>query len=280
LNRILILGASGFIGSALYRELSPYFDVHGTYHSNSDELIDNHVMHQFNVETDSLESLLDTIKPNYILSGLRGDFKAQFDIHQEIISYAKTTNRCKLYFLSTVNVFDGKNRFPSYENDQLLPKSDYGKFKTSIERSIRTLSPKKYAILRLPMVLGVNSPRVNHLRYCSLHKESFEVFPNLIISVTTANKIAQQVHYLINKDLTGTYHLASNDMIHHDELFQEIADKLGLQNMVFKKVYSSNEDQYLAILSKKNKLPKNYRISVSEVINDVTLKEDIETLKR
>ena len=33
LKRILILGASGFIGQALYKELSPYYATFGTYHS-------------------------------------------------------------------------------------------------------------------------------------------------------------------------------------------------------------------------------------------------------
>jgi dTDP-4-dehydrorhamnose reductase len=280
LNRILILGASGFIGSAIYRELSPYFDVQGTFQSNSITLIENQVMHQFNLETDSIKALLESIQPNYIISSLRGDFKSQFDTHQDIISYLKSVDHSKLYFLSTVNVFDGKRRFPAYEDDHLLPESRYGKYKASVERSIREISPSKYAILRLPMVLGVNSPRVNHLKYCSDHKESFEVFPNMIITITTVNKIAQQIHYIINKNLTGVFHLASSDMIHHDELFNEISNKLNLQNIVFKNVYNSNEDRYLAILPKKNKLPKNYRINVSEVINDITLKEEIETFKR
>ncbi|HPE83401.1 MAG TPA: dTDP-4-dehydrorhamnose reductase, partial [Aequorivita sp.] len=30
-NRILILGGSGFLGNALYKELLSYFDVHCTY---------------------------------------------------------------------------------------------------------------------------------------------------------------------------------------------------------------------------------------------------------
>lgn len=280
MNRILILGASGFIGSEIYKELSPYFDVQGTFHTNKDTLIDNQVMHQYNVEKDSLKPLLESIQPNYIISCLRGDFKSQYNIHQEIISYVSSVENCRLYFISAVNVFDGKTRFPAYENDHLMPESIYGKFKASIERSIRTLPTNKYTLLRLPMVLGVNSPRVNHLRYCFLHKESFEVYPNLIISITTVKKVVQQIHYLINKDLTGIYHLTSNDMIHHDELFNEIAKRLDLQDMIFKNVYNSNEDRYLAILPKKNKLPKNYRITVSEVINDITLKEEIETFKR
>jgi dTDP-4-dehydrorhamnose reductase len=279
LNRILILGASGFIGSVLYRELSPYFDVYGTYHSNKDTYDENQVMRQFSVEKDPLTPLLSDLQPNHIISCLRGDFRSQYARHQEIIEYVRTVDTCRFYFLSTVNVFDGNKRFPSYENDHPMPESSYGKFKASVEKEVRKLPPRKYTLLRLPMVLGVNSPRLHHLRYCCLHKEPFEVYPNLVISITTANKIAQQVHYMINKRISGIHHLASVDMIHYDELFNEIARKLELHKVVFKKVYHSNDDQYMAILPKKNRLPRNYRITVMEVINDVTLKEEIETFK-
>jgi len=34
LKRILILGGSGFIGNALYRELSPYYNTYATYYAS------------------------------------------------------------------------------------------------------------------------------------------------------------------------------------------------------------------------------------------------------
>ncbi len=55
-------------------------------------------------------------------------------------------------------------------------------------------------------------------------------------------------------------------MIHHSELFYEITDKLGLNNVIFKKIYSSNKDSYLAILPKQNLLPKNYQITFNQII--------------
>ena len=114
--------------------------------------------------------------------------------------------------------------------------SQYGKYKVRQEKAINKLPNSKFAILRLPLVLGVNSPRIIQLKEASKNKTEFEVYPNLIISASTAHKIAQQVHYIINKDLSGFYHLSSNDMIHHSELFKEISNKLELKNIVFKKV--------------------------------------------
>ena len=278
-NKILILGASGFIGNAIYKELLPYFDVYGTYCSSNSELEENQVMFKFDVEKDDIIEILNKVQPNYIISSLRGNFKSQLKVHQEISDYTLAALNCKILYLSTVNVFDAKGEFPSYENDSLLAQSEYGKFKISAENIIRNLPESKFNILRLPMVLGVNSPRVIQLKDASRKKTEFEVFPNLIVSITTANKLAQQVHYIINKNKKGVFHLASNDVIHHNDLFEELSEKLSLKNVIFKQIFTSNEDAYLAILPKDNKLPRNYRITVTQVIEDCTLKEEINSLK-
>ena len=278
-NRILILGASGFIGNAIYKELTSYFDVYGTYHTANKALDDNNVMFQFNVEKDNINDTLNKVNPNYIISSLRGPFKDQLRVHQETLNYTLSAVNCKIIYLSTVNVFDGKGKFPSYENDSLLAVSQYGKYKVRQEKAINKLPNSKFAILRLPLVLGVNSPRIIQLKEASKNKTDFEVYPNLIISVTTANKIAQQVHYIINKNLNGIFHLSSNNMIHHLELFEELSKKLELNHFVFKNIYTSNKDRYLAILAKHNKLPKNYQINISQVIEDCVLKEEIESLR-
>lgn len=277
-NKILILGASGFIGNSLYKELLSYFDVYGTYSTQEGLFGDNQVFYKYHVEDDALDVILAQIQPDCVISCLRGDYTAQYKAHELLVEYCIATNS-RLLFLSTVNVFDGKGTFPSYENDTAFSESSYGRFKVSIEKLIQTLPKKNYAILRLPMVLGVNSPRVFQLKQAIKNHAAFEVFPNLIISVTTADKIAQQVHYIINKNGRGIYHLASKDMVHHYDLFREISEKISDKTPIFKSVYSSNEDRYLAILPKKNKLPKTYRITVAEVIEDSTLKEEIITLK-
>ena len=278
-NRILILGASGFIGNAIYKELTSYFDVYGTYHTANKALDYNNVMFKFNVEKDNINDTLNKVNPNYIISSLRGPFKDQLRVHQETLNYTLSAVNCKIIYLSTVNVFDGKGKFPSYENDSLLADSQYGKYKVRQEKAINKLPNSKFAILRLPLVLGVNSPRIIQLKEASKNKTDFEVYPNLIISVTTANKIAQQVHYIINKNLNGIFHLSSNNMIHHLELFEELSKKLELNHFVFKNIYTSNKDRYLAILAKHNKLPKNYQINISQVIEDCVLKEEIESLR-
>jgi dTDP-4-dehydrorhamnose reductase len=160
-----------------------------------------------------------------------------------------------------------------------VPESAYGNYKYAVERLLLESIPAQTAILRLPFVLGVHSPLLFQLRQAAKHRATFEVFPNLIITVTTADKIAQQVHYIINQGLDGIFHLASDDMVHHEDLFTEICEKIGSEMPIFKRVYRRNDDNYLAILPKHNKLPNAYRISVSEVIEACTLHQEISTYK-
>jgi len=279
LNKIFILGASGFIGRSLYSELQSYFDVYGTYCNNEATYGDNQVYFNYNLGTTSLNNILEEVQPTVIISSLRGDFNQQYKAHEELCEYVNNYHNCKLIYLSSVNVFDGKFELPSYENDKPFTESAYGKFKISIERLLLTTIPAQTTIVRLPMVLGIKSPRIVQLRQAIKNHTTFEVYPNLTISLTTADKIAQQIHYIISKRLDGIFHLASNDMVHHEDLFREITSKMGDKMPIFKSAYRSNDDSYLAILPKKNILPKEYRISVAEVIDDCTLNEEIITIK-
>lgn len=277
-HRILILGASGFIGNVLYKELLPYFDVYGTYASQEGVFTENQVFYHYDVNKGGLEAILESLAPTVIISSLRGDFKQQLAAHQRIVEYAVATE-AKVIYISTANVFDQLSEFPSYENDTPKAESEYGRFKIVAEKCIQQLPAKQWAILRLPLVLGVNAPRIVQLKQAMKNNAAFEVYPNLIISTTTADKVAQQTHYIINKELCGVFHLASKDVIHHEDLFKEISEKLSGEIPIFKSVFDRNEERYLAILPKKNKLPKHLRITVSEVIEDVTLNDTIITLK-
>lgn len=277
-NRILILGASGFIGNTLYRELLPYFDVFGTFDSKEELYGQNQVFFKFNSEKDSLEPILKSVVPNFIIAAIKGDAKSQLKVYEELCHYLEK-NKGKIILVSCASVFDAKGEYPSYENDNLLAESDQGKLTCVIEKQIKKLPENKRVIVRLPLVLGINSPIIIQLKQAIKHHATFEVFPNLIVSATTQNKLAQQIHYIINKNLKGIFHLASDDVIHHDELFREIAKKISRKTPIFKNVYSSNDDRYLAILPKENLLPKNFQITIEQVIEESTLKDEIETLK-
>jgi len=272
MNKILILGASGFIGNAIYKELHSYFDTYGTYYSSRKSFEDNQQFFRYDLEEDDVYEILDKVKPNLIISALRGNFQAQVMAHQHIVEYIHNRD-CKLYFISSANVFDAYSKYPSYENDKTLSESIYGRLKIKIENMLLRIPVSKMAILRLPMVFGNNSPRIKEIKNALTNNEPIEVFPNLIINVTNDDKLTQQIHYLINHNKTGIFHLGSVDLIHHEDFIKEIVNRLGHYKPIYKHVFTTNEDRYLAVLPKSNPMSKDLLFNYQEIIDHHILSE-------
>ena len=154
---ILILGGSGFIGNAIYRELSPYFYTLGTYYSNTGYKNNSNFIH-FNHQKNELTTILKKFNPKLIISTLRGDIYSQVETHIYLKEHVQKHD-CRIMFISSANVFDSFRHYPSYEYDKTLSKSFYGHFKIKIENQLLNLKTGKYIILRLPMIFGLNSPR-------------------------------------------------------------------------------------------------------------------------
>lgn len=265
-KKVLILGGSGFIGNALYKELCNYFDTYGTYCNARRSYEDNQRFFKYDMREDDVVRLLEQLKPQVIVSALRGDFSAQIQAHQHLAEYVNK-HPCRLYFLSSANVFDAYSKFPSYEYDKTLSESIYGRLKIKIENMLLRLPKSKSAILRVPMVFGNTSPRIREMKSAIWDNEAIEVFPNLVVNVTNDDRLTQQIHYLINRNRTGIYHLGSEDLVHHDDFVKEVIERIGTFNPIYKNVYTTNEERYLAVLPKNNKLPKNLRFGFQDIID-------------
>ncbi len=267
----MIIGASGFIGNALYKELNSYFDTYGTYYTDNSFFEKNQKFFQYDMDAEDVTILLNNLKPTVIITALRGNFNSQLDAHQRIISWVKQ-HKCRMIFMSSANVFDSFSNYPSYEYDKTLSESVFGRFKIKIENALMRLPTSKYLIARVPMVFGSSTPRVQELKTLYDLKAPIEVFPNVIINATTISKLTLQIHYIINRNKKGIFHLGSTDLIYHLDLIKEICDALQLEEPIFRQVYDSNNDRYLAVLPKDNTLPKNLQITTRQVIDSVIAK--------
>ncbi len=267
-HNVLIFGASGFLGNALYRELCSYFNTFGTYCTNNSEYEKNRHFFQYSMEEDDAFEILKAVRPTIVISALRGDFAAQLTAHRHMVEYV-SSHKCRLIFLSSANVFDAYSKYPSYEFDTTLSNSIYGHFKIKIENMLSKLPKRKYAIVRMPMVFGSGSPRIREIKSALQSRDAIEVFPNLIMNVTTDTRVTQQIHYIVNRNLYGVFHLGSKDLVHHDDFMKEIIHSLGHSNPKFKMVYTTNDDRYLAVLPKSNMLPKHLQLFSQEILEEL-----------
>jgi dTDP-4-dehydrorhamnose reductase len=265
MKRVLLFGGSGFLGCALFKELHPYMDVYGTYCSQT-RFANNKRYTHYDYREDSPLKVLRSVNPNVIISCLRGDANEQLDAHDMVLDFA-FKNEAKLIFLSSANVFDGFWHYPSYEHDKTYSESTYGLLKIKIENKVMRMPPFNWAIARLPMVFGANTPRVMELKKAIEEQSHYEIFPNTVVNLTTDYFFTQQLHYIINRNLWGIFHLGSSDLIHHDEFIYQLVHGLQLKKKpIYKHVYASNYDRFIVALPRDNSLPEHLRFCCDDVL--------------
>jgi len=254
---MLILGDTGLVGTELVKVFKNDYEIVGL--SRSDKKLNyKHIV--FDNEKDSIEQVLEDERPNIIVSCTRGDFDAQYKVHESIVDFSKK-NDVNVHFYSTANAFDGDPTAIKYEDSEPLAETDYGKYKISVEKLVQSLG-ESGIIIRLPMVLGPHAPRVNQLISCDISKEKVAVFKNLHTTIILASQIAFMHHYIIEKDLKGIFHFASRDLIDHDVLFKSFLKDTSI-------VESEDlNDYYLAIQSNRPEL-NHFNYSTESIIESI-----------
>jgi dTDP-4-dehydrorhamnose reductase len=159
-NKILVIGASSFIGQYFIKKYSNE-DIIATYNNNKlknaikfDSLCDNlsQVIHNLN-QVESAIILLGDTKPTSCIENIEKSNKLNVDSIIRILDSLKES-KVKPVFISTEFVFDGNIGNYSEESDT-NPIILYGKQKVCIENYIRT-NFKEYLIFRLAKVYGLN----------------------------------------------------------------------------------------------------------------------------
>ena len=102
-HRILILGVSGYLGNAIYKELHSYYQTFGTYKTPFSSIENNKHFFHYDFEEDDVFEILNVVKPTIIISALRGDFTAQLTAHKHVFEYISTQKNCKIIFLDRLH---------------------------------------------------------------------------------------------------------------------------------------------------------------------------------
>lgn len=269
-ERILIIGGSGYLGRALYREFQSFYQVYGTFcHAN--EFWENHgAFVKYNSHQDELNPILHEIQPTHVIFNLWSDHKPGLTAMDELVQYAYAYN-IKVTLLSHVMVFDAAEQYPALPSYRTQSLSNTGRYFIELEKLLQKLPDEQWLIARTAMIIGINSPVVKDIKMKLIENEPIEVFPNLTVSATTRDMVISQIHYLVNQKSNGIVHCASVDLIHHIDLIVEICERLGHNAPRLTHVYNSNKETYLALMSPENFWPEHLNIDIQEVINQGTL---------
>lgn len=262
IKNILILGASGTVGSVVFKQLScdENLKTFGTYLSAMPENTSS--LTRFSVEfPNDICSILKQVRPDIVISSLRGDFNKQLITHENVAKYLMANNG-RLIYLSTANVFDGSLDQPHYEDDTRISDSDYGQFKIQCEDLLRNLMGSRVKLLRLPFVWGINSPRLQEVKAgCEIGQ--LGVYTDFFSNHVSDIQIAQTIQWIINENKDGIFHVGTSDVISYQCFMEQLITAMDMRRPEF--VFQKNPG-VMAVLSNRKDIPDQLKWSNKKLI--------------
>lgn len=136
---------------------------------------------------------------------------------------------CKLIYLSTDYVFDGRSRRPYRENDKPGPLSVYGRTKLMGEQAVSRTCRKAF-IVRTSWLYGRHGRNfVDTIRARAGRDSSIEVVSDQFGSPTYARDLCRPLWELARSNHFGTYHLTNAGQCSWFQLAEEVVRLAGIR---------------------------------------------------
>ncbi len=279
--KILILGASGFVGYALFQPFTQKggSEVLGTYFHHAiqnPEMMDEHEAHSHQkrglkkssensslVQLDvcsptALGTLLRTYRPDAIINTIAMSSIDECEQNRErstiinvhptkmIVEYCIEEPQTKYVFFSSDHVYDGSKKSPYKETDKTGPVNHYGHTKLQAEQIIRN-SLQNYAILRPCVLFAWTLPHQHQNLFTvivnSLRKGvKFQAFCDKTRTPCYLPDAVLAVERIIALDQRGVFNLGG-DPVTIDEFGTQIAQHFGFDPKLILPIKTSPEEK-------------------------------------
>jgi len=247
-KRILITGISGLLGNSLAYCLKDSYDVLGVYHSNKVDIDGVKAVCADLTSGDGLSKIVDEYNPDVVIhcaAQANVDVCENYPLEAEKINVFGTqylvqnihNDKTKFIYISTDLVYDGeKGNFS--EDDGVGPLNVYGKSKREAEEE--SLRRENSLVVRTNFFgckLYGNRLSIAEWVIHELSKNNeINGFTDCYFSSIYTFELARLLDLAIQKDLKGTYNLASSTAISKYEFLVKIANKLGLNADLIKPI--------------------------------------------
>lgn len=247
--KVLVLGASGFLGGHLYRKLKEdgKIQVLGTCNiSNNVELVKVDVTNQ-----DEVQGVMKAFNPDVIIWSLMSINNEKIMVRSGLNNILRTISKdTKLVFISSNAVFSsGKGNYKEADKPQIRKQNDnlalYATGKIYGEEIVKDMN--SYIIVRPGAIYGKDiydrwDKRIEKfISEIENHKEVIRT-ENLYNTFVKVEELASGVIELIKMDYKGIIHLGPENKESYYNYYRRISKQLGLDDNIVKGNIISDEE--------------------------------------
>lgn len=224
-KKLLVTGASGFLGWNVCTFPQSDWSIYGTYHSNNNLPKTVESIPLDLTDTSTTTELVQSLKPDailhlaansstYLCEESPKDTESINVATPILLGKLAAKTQAQLLFTSSEQVFDGTHS-DNKETDYPNPKNAYGKQKRAAELAL--LKYPKTCIVRIAVLFGNAGAGNRNFMHEWLKKwengEAITVFHDELRSFLSGQSAAEGLFQLLNQEAKGIFHLAGADTV-------------------------------------------------------------------
>ncbi len=240
-RKILLTGASGFLGSVLLQKAAPSWETVGLFYEHPVAPLPHARTHRLDLTAEKdIRRFLRSEKPDVIIHAAA---QTRVDLCEESPEACRRLNEAgtrtlaeaaselgsRLLYISTDLVFDGQKGLYA-ENDPTHPLSTYARTKLAAERIVQSAC-SNFVVVRIAIMYG-RSP-LNRYSFSEWLRTSWEkgqptpLFYDQYRTPIWVDNLAEALLELAEKDFVGVLHLAGSQRVDRVRFARILAQILG-----------------------------------------------------
>lgn len=247
MKKLLITGASGFLGWNLCQLAAKNWQVYGTYYSHAVE-IDGIDLSKINLtDYPAFKQYFQEVKPDAVIHTAAASMPNFCQTHPQeshqinVTASANIAGFCAdanipCVFTSTDLVFNGLNA-PYKETDPVSPVSIYGEQKVMAENEMLSRYPQT-AVCRMPLMFGEGGLVAQSFVQPMLEKlqagEELSLFIDEFRTPVSGQTAAAGLLFAIANNVQGTIHLGGKERISRYDFFRLLIEALDIKSAKIK----------------------------------------------